>query len=50
MRTTWRAHPIDADDGAPERRILDLADAHLGSVIVMSTHGRGRSRGQRWAA
>ncbi len=26
--------------GAPERRILDLADAHLGSVIVMSTHGR----------
>jgi nucleotide-binding universal stress UspA family protein len=27
--------------GVPARRILDLADAHPGSVIVMSTHGRG---------
>jgi transposase len=27
--------------GAPARRILDLADAHPGSVIVVSTHGRG---------
>ena len=26
---------------SPARRILDLADAHPGSVIVMSTHGRG---------
>jgi len=27
--------------GAPARRILALAEAHRGSVIVMSTHGRG---------
>jgi nucleotide-binding universal stress UspA family protein len=27
--------------GTPELRILDLAAAHPGSVIVMSTHGRG---------
>jgi nucleotide-binding universal stress UspA family protein len=27
--------------GTPELRILDLAEAHPGSVIVMSTHGRG---------
>jgi nucleotide-binding universal stress UspA family protein len=26
--------------GAPAHRILDLAEAHPGSVIVMSTHGR----------
>ena len=27
--------------GVPARRILDLAEAHPGSVTVMSTHGRG---------
>jgi nucleotide-binding universal stress UspA family protein len=27
--------------GAPAGRIRDLAQAHLGSVIVMNTHGRG---------
>jgi nucleotide-binding universal stress UspA family protein len=27
--------------GAPARRIRDLAEAHPGSVIVMSTHGHG---------
>lgn len=27
--------------GAPALRILDVANAHPGSVIVMSTHGRG---------
>jgi nucleotide-binding universal stress UspA family protein len=27
--------------GIPAVRICDLAEAHLGSVIVMSTHGRG---------
>jgi nucleotide-binding universal stress UspA family protein len=40
------AAPIQslASTGAPAGRILDLAAAHLGSVIVMSTHGRGPLR------
>jgi nucleotide-binding universal stress UspA family protein len=40
------AAPIQslARSGAPAGRILDLAAAHQGSVIVMSTHGRGPLR------